>query len=91
MLAFQVRVEALRHLVQELWGAGEIPERVIEMRMSKVGRQRGQALLHIDTGSIPVQEGSDGKTVSQVMKARTIAIGRAAETDLVRELDEGPL
>jgi hypothetical protein len=52
------------------------------MRVAKVSRKSGHALLHIHPGSIPGQEGPHREAGAKVMQARTMTIGGAAQADL---------
>ena len=81
MVLLWVGVEVPGHLAEEFRGRGEIPKRVIDMRVAKVGREGGHALLHIYPCLIPVQEGPHRKAMAKVMQAGTKAIGRAAQAD----------
>ena len=82
MLLLSVGVEVLGYRVEEFRGRGEIPKRVIDMRVTQVGREGGHALLHIRPCALPVQEGPHREAVAKVMQAGARARGRIAQADL---------
>jgi hypothetical protein len=52
------------------------------MRVAKVGREGGHALLYIHPCAIPVQKGPHREAVAKVMQAGARARRRIAQADL---------
>src|SRR5437867_2498273 len=50
--------------------------------MTEVGGQERQFTLWVLMGPIPVHEGVSGKSVSHVVKTRSMTVGRATQTNL---------
>src|SRR6516225_6924455 len=53
--------------------------------MSQVGRQNGQAALHVLTGAIPLDQSLYSKSMTKIVKTRPMTIGRPTQTDLARQ------
>jgi hypothetical protein len=57
--------------MQQFWRCGQIPIRIGDMIMAKIGRQLGQVSLDIDATAIPFQECFDGESVTEIVQAGT--------------------
>ena len=55
------------------------------MNMSQVGRQDGQAALHILTRPIPLDQSFHGKPMTKIVKTRSMTIRRATQSNLPRQ------
>src|ERR1700693_258962 len=53
--------------------------------MSQVGRQNGQAALHVLTGPIPLDQSFHCKSMTKIVKAWPMTIRRATQPDLPRQ------
>ena len=63
------------------------------MPMPQVGGQLGEFSFDIDAGTIPVDQGAGGKSMTHVLQPWTVAValGKCTEADLLRQLGEGVL
>lgn len=58
------------------------------MGMAQIGRQHRQPSLDILARAVPAQQRLDREAVPKVVQARTVAGGRAAQSDLARQAIE---
>ena len=63
--------------------------RVADLGVAKVRGKQRQSLFGVDTGAIPVGQGSDRERMSQIMQPWTVTVGGFAQPDPPRYLDEG--
>jgi len=70
-----------RRIASRIRRAAQIPLRIRDVDMAKVGGQDRQAALWILTGLIPVDERSGRKYVPHVVETWPVTVGYAAQAD----------